>query len=358
MDSGEFVKIAARLMSHPAAPGYEHAVRAEAEAICREHGLAATHDAYGNLIVRLATHSGMRPLVLSAHLDHPAFEIIRPLGRTSWLARFLGGVADRYFRSGVPLRLMPGGIGATLRNRTGAARQFRLDAKILARTDPQFAVWDLPEFKLRRDRIHGRACDDLIGVAAILATMADLKRRRAKVNVIGVISRAEEIGFLGALALAASRVLPRNSLVISLETSRELPPAKMGAGVIVRVGDRASIFNSEATRYLSEVAGAIAKKDKSFQWQRALMSGGTCEATAYQEMGFQTTAVCVALGNYHNCTDDGKIAEEYVSLSDACGMVRLLTEAAREMGRYKTLVACLPERLAKLRREAVKKLIQ
>ena len=41
------------------------------------------------------------------------------------------------------------------------------------------------------------------------------------------------------------------------------------------------------------------------------MSGGTCEATAYQEFGFQTAAVCVALGNYHNCGPRNRIAAEF-----------------------------------------------
>ena len=60
-------------------------------------------------------------------------------------------------------------------------------------------------------------------------------------------ARAEEIGFHGALAVAAKRGVPKNSLIVSLETSRELPGVKMGQGVILRVGDRTSIFDSEAT---------------------------------------------------------------------------------------------------------------
>jgi endoglucanase len=86
------------------------------------------------------------------------------------------------------------------------------------------------------------------------------------------------------------------------------------------------------------------------------MSGGTCEATAYQEYGFQTGAVCVALGNYHNCTPGNRIAEEYVDVADACSMVDLLVEAAKSMPRFGKIVQKLPLRLEKLRREAVKRL--
>jgi putative aminopeptidase FrvX len=212
------------------------------------------------------------------------------------------------------------------------------------------------DFTTRKGRIHGRACDDLIGVASILATLIELKRGRARVNVIGVISRAEEIGFQGALTVAAGRSLPKKSLVISLETSRELPGVKMGQGVILRVGDRTSIFNSEGTRFLAEAGGGLQKTDTHFQFQRGLMSGGTCEATAYQEFGFQTAAVCVALGNYHNCAAHNRIEAEYVSVSDALSMVKLLVASTKLMPRYSQIIAKLPRRLNELLREAKHKL--
>src|SRR5438876_11257892 len=120
----------------------------------------------------------------------------------------------------------------------------------------------------------------------------------------------------------------------------------MGEGVILRVGDKASIFDPTASRFLAEVAGALQRRDKSFQVQRALMSGGTCEGTAYQEFGFQTAAVCVALGNYHNCHPGGWLAPEFVSLSDACDMVELLVEAARQLRAFARHTRRLPARLA------------
>ncbi|MDB6016216.1 MAG: Peptidase family protein [Pedosphaera sp.] len=343
-------------MRCPAVPYHEAAPRAEVEKICAEHGLSYKRDAYGNVIVRLQTAPKQRPFVLAAHLDHPGFEIVRRLGKGRWLGQFLGGVPDTYFRRGIPLRLMPGALPAKLGRRVGSKRQFEILAKPTDATSPQFAVWELEDFAVRQQHIHSRACDDLGGVAAILAAMIELKRKRARVNVIGVISRAEEVGFHGALAVAAAGELPKNSLVISLETSRELPPVKMGQGVIIRVGDRTSIFDSTATRFLMEVAAKRKRQSKTFQSQRALMYGGTCEATAYQEVGLQTAAVCVALGNYHNCADDNKIAAEYVSVADACGMVDLLVAASREMRNYSRLTGKLPAQLNKMLRAARRRL--
>jgi hypothetical protein len=285
-------------------------------------------------------------LVLAAHLDHPGFEIVRSLPMGRWLARFQGGVPDRYLRAGIKVRLMPGSSAARLGKRVRRRdRVFAIQPRRSPDAPPKFAVWELEDFAVRDGRIYGRACDDLVGVAAVLATLIELKRSRAQVDVIGVISRAEEVGLGGALAIAATRSLPRSSLLISLETSRELPGVEMGRGVIVRVGDRTSIFDSEATRFLSEVAAGLKTKRQGFDYQRGLMSGGTCEATAYQEFGFQTAAVCVALGNYHNCTARNEIRSEYVSLADACRMVDLLVGAARQMGYYARLVERLPKGL-------------
>jgi hypothetical protein len=88
----------------------------------------------------------------------------------------------------------------------------------------------------------------------------------------------------------------KTSPCISLETSSERPPAKIGDGPILRVGDKSSIFDSAATATLAQIAA-----DSHIPVQRCLMPGGTCEATAYQLYGFRSAALCVALGNYHNC---------------------------------------------------------
>ncbi|HWD92398.1 MAG TPA: hypothetical protein VG938_08615 [Verrucomicrobiae bacterium] len=131
-----------------------------------------------------------------------------------------------------------------------------------------------------------------------------------------------------------------------------MPGVKMEQGVILRVGDRTSIFHSGAMRFLGEVAAGLKSQNEKFQFQRALMSGGTCEATAYQEFGYQTAAVCVALGNYHNCSEGIRIAAEFVSVKDALDMVELLAAAAQEMPQYSRLMGKLPRRLKEMLRDA------
>jgi endoglucanase len=365
MDPAELVALAGRLLSCPVAPFYEAGVRAVVETVCSEHGLDCRRDRYGNVLVHLGDPSVGRPLVLAAHMDHPGFEVVRALGPKGWVVQFNGGVPDAYFRPGLPLRLWPGDIRVRLGRPVGAGKWFEAHAISRRRKDsepshkaaPRFGVWDVEEFAVRRGRIHGRACDDLVGVACVLATLIELKRSARRTFVIGVLSRAEEVGFQGALAVAAERVIPKDSLIISLETSRELPPAKMGKGVILRVGDRTSVFDAAAMRFLGEVASGLASAtDGRFHCQRALMPGGTCEATAYQGYGYQTGALCVALGNYHNCHPNGSIAAEYVDAGDACSMVELLVAAAREIPAFARHVGRLPAQLDGLLRKSRRRL--
>jgi hypothetical protein len=56
--------------------------------------------------------------------------------------------------------------------------------------------------------------------------------------------------------------------------------------------------------------------DIPIAFQRCLMPGGACEATAFQLYEYRSAALCIALGNFHNCTPDGRIDSEFIDLRD------------------------------------------
>jgi hypothetical protein len=274
-------------------------------------------------------------------MDHPGFNIERRVEDQVFEGKFEGGVGAAYFKEGVKVRFHPGAVPGVL----VAKREHGFTLRAESDCDPRFAVWDLPDHEVVGDLLRARVCDDLVGVGTVLAVLIELAKTGHSGSVIGLLSRAEEVGFHGALVAANDGAIPRDALVISLETSREMPPVKMGEGVIVRVGDRASVFDPDASRFLGECAAAVAQRDPGFRWQRALMSGGTCEGTAYQQYGYRTAAVCVALGNYHNCGPENVIDSEFVQIPDVVGMSALLIEAARSMSSYEEICGKLRTRL-------------
>ena len=135
-----------------------------------------------------------------------------------------------------------------------------------------------------------------------LACSTSCRSKPPKSPVAVLLTRAEEEGFIGAIAASLQPALLRKSdRLIAIESSAAQSYAPQGKGAIIRVGDRTSIFNSGLTATSSRTwPTALAKKDKSFRFQRALMPGGTCEATVYDVYGFTAASICVALGNYHN----------------------------------------------------------
>jgi len=157
-----------------------------------------------------------------------------------------------------------------------------------------------------------------LGCAEIICVLRELEERGAAGHCVGLFTRAEEVGFVGAIQLARSGILPRSLTILSLETSTPRGSAEMGKGPIVRVGDRLSIFDGPATARLLRAAAR-----EKIPVQRCLLDGGACEATAYQLYGYTCAAASLALGNYHNITPEGAIAAEFVASSDFFGMVRL-----------------------------------
>jgi putative aminopeptidase FrvX len=291
MNHNPLLDLTRRLLECPTAPTFEAFVRAEIRTLLENlPTVTVAEDPFGNLIAHYEGTDTPARFAFTAHMDHPGWRL-RPH------KEFLGNVPERL------LNIAP-------------IREFG-----------DFGMWDLPAFLLQGDSIHSRACDDLIGCAAIVATIRDLALAGASTSVYGVFTRAEEVGFIGAVQLAKSKLLPQGVTVVSLETSSELPPAKIGAGPIVRVGDRTSVFDPATTEYFVEIA-----RSKGRRHQRCLMSGGSCEGTAFQTYGYRTGALCIALGNYHNCAPDDRIDTEYVSLSDLTDLVELCVAIAQDKG--------------------------
>ena len=286
MESSPLLKNVERLMRQPTAPFHEDAVRAEVLTILA--GFPNVHtqlDSFGNVLAHYTLGDGPVSCVLVAHMDHPAYVE----------DSFLGGVPQSYLETGHPVR----SFGA-------------------------FGMWDLPPFELQDGCIYSRACDDLVGCAVILSVLEVLSSNSTDATITVLFTRAEEVGLLGAVHAAKAGLIATGAPVISLETSAERPPAVMHKGVIVRVGDKTTVFDSEL------VAGLVAlAQAQEIPFQRCLMPGGTCEATAFQLYGYKSVGLCVALGNYHNCTPSGLIGPEYVSLADAEAMLSLCVAAAR-----------------------------
>ena len=340
----DFLHIAKPLIRAPTAPFHEHFAFGIARAFAAARPLIQVfHDRCGNSLL-LYDGGGQQEedefIVLTAHLDHPGLVWRTSQGSGRALFEILGGVElEKALATGVRLfdlnrpatqRGIPGTIVRTVEEK---GTRYPLVEVATAHDSLQgpgtFAMWDLPAFRVRGRRLHGRAIDDLAGAAVALCVLDSLVRQQASVRLGVLLTRAEEVGFVGMLAALEAGFLPRRALYINIECSSVAAGAVLGAGPILRVGDRLWVFDPDISGGMAALADELASQQPSFRYQRKLMDSGACEATPLMQADYRTGAVALPLGNYHNAGPGAQLAPEYIDLDDANGLVRLLVHVAQ-----------------------------
>ena len=353
-------------VSLPTASFREEHVVAALRRFAEERDLVFREVAGGNVLIEYRSGTGRRPLVLGAHMDHPGFLVETAKGRRLALA-FRGGIAATYgkgerlhvygadgaWRGTATITVVQASKAPSPGRLVGATAT--LDAGIAEAGD--FALWDVDVCRIRGQLVYARQCDDLAGVVSILAALDRMVVSGAPGHVIGLFTRAEEVGLIGAAAVAKAGVLPKDALVVAVECSSMAGGrAEQGAGPIIRVGDVQHIFSPRVTMWMTQVARELAAEDPKFRYQRKLMDGGTTEATAYDLMGYETGAACMALGNYHNAGPTGRVEPETVHLGDVEGLARLFERMARDTRRVDAVESDARKRWAGIGAEAGKRL--
>lgn len=317
------------------------------------------YDKHDNLLVHYRNApKSPTPIALVAHVDHPGFVATEMVTKKQLRAAFHGGVKAEYF-DGARVRFWVDDkwVRGRILKLTKAPRVTHIpgwtrrpeEALIeVSRAVPPDSpgMWDLPDPKRKGDHVTARACDDLAGVGAMLAALQELSRKNAKGELYCLFTRAEEVGFVGALGAIKARTVPKRLPIISVETSSTLPSAPIGDGPILRVGDKAAIFDPSLIAFCNRVAKDLAGGRKKFQYQRKLMDGGTCEAVPFLSNGYAAAGICLALGNYHNMdTRRQKIGSEFVSLRDWESMVAWFVALAKDESGWERKHAPLRQQL-------------
>src|SRR5688572_25170490 len=320
--------------------------------VSRRREVSILKDRFGNRLLTLKGTDARAPrLVLVAHTDHPAFVAreTRPDGTLP--CEFRGGVFAANCRGAKVRFFAPEGeTVAAVREVTAGENDRLKTATFRPKRDVPAGTIGMFDEGTPREKagvFQSRACDDLAGCASALTALELLRRNPPPSTMAVLLTRAEEVGFVGAIAAVKDgKLLRKSDRIISIETSSVQPFAPQGNGVIVRIGDRISVFNSAFSYYLVERGEALAKAGKGFALQRALMPGGACEGTVFDAFGYIAGAVCVALGNYHNMDRQrGRTGPEFISVNDWRSMVALFVDAARHLHEFNGTHAALRQRL-------------
>jgi putative aminopeptidase FrvX len=325
------IRALTEISAYPTTSFYEARVIAYILSELDRLGLPYQQDEYGNVIAEYGNPS-QKALAIVSHMDHPGFEVL-----DATHGRLLGHVKKECFEKPVNVLVFhslithhSSGIPGRITNVQGSGDEGLLFDLELESDPPEgsFGMWDLPPFELRGDLAYMRAIDDVVGCAAILLALEEMIVRKSPCRCLGVFTRAEETGFIGAATLAQEKIIPGDAIVVSLETSKALPGAEIGGGPVIRVGDFERTFDDRAESILRAAWRVMKEENPEVKVQRQLMSGGRCEAGVFMLEGYLTTAMALPLGNYHNMGEDMTIQPEYIHLDDLATCVELLVRAA------------------------------
>lgn len=302
--------------------------------------------------------AGREPFRVVAHMDHPGF-VVRRQNATAEL-HFAGGVDEKYFAGKKIVFYHEGNrepLGRALIEGTafsGEIKRVNLDRSIPEKAT--FAMWDLPKARCTKRLFVSPACDDLAQVSTVLALLRRLALGESRACVHALFTRAEEIGFAGALAALKTKEPLTPMPTLSLETSQARGFARVEGGPIVRVGDRLSIFDSRITHWLETAFRDLQAVRSDTVYQRLLMGGGTCEASVFLRAGLPTGALCVALNHYHNMGPGTALRAESIALRDWQGLYDFLFFLATKAKPLRQTEMSVSERFAGLEKKALETL--
>lgn len=197
-----------------------------------------------------------------------------------------------------------------------------------------FATLSLDKFVIDGSMVKSPVLDDYAAIAMSIAALKQIVDLKLPLNVYVVFHRAEEIGFAGAYGVASASVLPKSTLIYSIETSsykvRGLPIAKVGGGIILRTGDKMTERYNEDAIKLAQVAASMTEQEV----QEVRMDGGSCEASLYYAMGYRTGGLCLPLVAWHNngaIEGINKNVPEQVHIDDFRGGTKLMVRIAEAL---------------------------
>ncbi len=348
-------KLLHRILTQPTSPFREARVIATILDILKSESVPHFVDPVGNIIIGVSSEIEYLDLVqmpstepvrvFIAHMDHPGFHGVQWKSPTELAIQWHGGSPTQHLE----------GAKVWLSDRTGWSTEGKMsqaclhpsgraiDSALIILEDSEVSqkLTDPTQiyggFGFRSpwwqegELIYTKAADDLVGSFAVVSLAIDLwKVKSNPPPFIGLLTRAEEVGFIGAIGHFELNWLQRAKrpvLCVSLEASRTLPGAEMGKGPVVRLGDKFTVFDSGALKIFSE----LAQTRLPDQHQKRIMDGGTCEASAATVYGFPSIGISVPLGNYHNQSFEGGPdsaprlgpAPEFVHRQDIVGLIQL-----------------------------------
>lgn len=276
----------------------------------RAFGLEAAVDAFANVTVPLAPHDPTRRTVMvSAHLDEVGF-VVRRIDRDGYLrVHRVGGTHDRVV-AGQRLTFLgedgpvPGVVGVKAKHLSAPdelARSVGVDdayvdvfaasadeARAMGLSVGTLGVFDASA-RVVGDRVSGKALDDRVGIAVLIALAERLHAAETPWNVVLLATAQEEFSVRGGVS-AARRIDPDLALCVDVAIATDTPDSgehgdvALGAGPVLTRFTRASLNGIIPNPSLRRFASGVAE-GAGIDLQQGVLQGGLTDASFMQHVG-------------------------------------------------------------------------
>lgn len=335
-----------RLVAVRGPPGAEYPVADVFAELIEPHVDSVSDDEMGNVIATSEGEADAPEIMLAAHTDELALLVDGVTDDGFLEYAMLGGHYKGNF-PGQQVRVGPDGVlgvvGPKSRHlmsedeKDSLAENLVVDVGATSREEVadlnvepgDHATWDREVTRLANDRVAGRALDDRIALAMLVAVARNTDTD-ATVHYVATVQ--EEVGLRGARAAGFS-VDPDVGVALEIFPADDYPAGEpsdptveVGAGPVVEFGDGTSeylfggvLVDRQTFEWLQSAAGA-----RDVAVQHAVMISGTTDATQLQQVrgGRHAGAIAVPCRYTHSPV-------ETLSLADANEATEVLAEAIR-----------------------------
>src|SRR4051794_35957373 len=238
------MKILTEVCSIPTAPFAEQYVARHIKRfVTARPKLKLSRDRHGNLLIELSPKRKTKQprWVFAAHMDHPGFIADRMLDERTLEAHFRGWVNIDYVK-GTKVRFFnPDGselAGVVTEATSSTHDRLTVPDRVVVRLRQHGEVesgapgmFDQGAGRAKGGKFYSRGIDDQGGLAAALAMLDQLHKKPPDVPVAVLLTRAEEDGFVGAVAAVLEpKLLKKSDRIIAIECSAMQPYAPQGKG--------------------------------------------------------------------------------------------------------------------------------
>ena len=333
-----------RLVSARGPPGQEHPVADVFTELVEPHVDSVSRDELGNVVATSEGADDAPELMLAAHTDELAVLVDGVTDDGFLEYTMLGG----HYKGNFPGQQVlvgpddaPGVVGPKSRHLMSESEKESLSDELVidvGATNPDevaalnvepgdHATWDREVTRLANDRIAGRALDDRIALAMLLAVA---REEDADATVHYAATVQEEVGLRGARTAGFS-VDPDVGIALEIFPADDYPAGdvadptvELDAGPVVEFGDGTSeyMFGGALVDRQTLTWLRTAADERDVALQHAVMISGTTDATELQQVrgGRHAGAIAVPCRYTHSPV-------ETVSLADADEAVAVLVEA-------------------------------